>query len=289
MASLNSLGVGLILCCLLPVGCASHGESKVDSRVDSSQPLPSRPLGQTGEWNLIFHDEFNGDTLDTSKWTTCYWWDNQGCTNEGNNNLNWYQPDNVFLKDGKLILRAKEEKVTSPDGKQYAYTSGMVTTGRDSSALSDEPRATFQYVYVEMKAKVPLGQGLWPAFWLLPADHESRPEIDVMEMLGDDPYSVHMNFHYLDKYGDENSAGYTWMSPEPLTGWHVFAHDWQPGALTWYIDGVKHSHLEDYIPDEPMYLLANLAVGGDWPGSPDSSTPFPSKFEIDYIRVWARE
>jgi beta-glucanase (GH16 family) len=285
MVKLNRIGVGLVLCCLISVGFISRGKSEVNL----SQDLPSNPVGQTGKWHLIFHDEFDGDALDTSKWVTCYWWDNQGCTNEGNNNLNWYQSGNVGVQDGKLILRAKEETVTAPDGKTYSYTSGMVTTGRDSFELSVDPKATFQNVYVEMRAKVPRGQGLWPAFWLLPADQESRPEIDVMEILGDNPNEVHMNFHYLDERGDANSAGYTWKSSKPLNGWHVFANDWQPELLTWYIDGVKHSHLHEYIPDEPMYLIANLAVGGDWPGSPDASTTFPSDFEIDYIRVWMRD
>jgi len=285
MIKVNRFGAWLVLCCLLPIGCTSRGESEVDL----NGALPAKPVGQTGEWQLVFHDEFSGDELDTSKWVTCYWWDDEGCTNEGNNNLSWYQPGNVLLKGGKLILRAREETVTSPEGKAYGYTSGMVTTGRDTYDLSAEPKATFKHVYVEMRAKVPSGQGLWPAFWLLPADQESKPEIDVMEMLGDNPYEVHMNFHYLDEQGDENRAGYTWTSPEPLDGWHVFAHDWQPGALTWYVDGVKHSHLNEYIPDEPMYLIANLAVGGDWPGAPDDSTTFPSDFEIDYIRVWMRD
>jgi len=285
MIKLNRFGAWLVLCCLLPIGCTSRGESEVDL----NGALPAKPVGQTGEWQLVFHDEFGGDELDTSKWVTCYWWDDGGCTNEGNNNLGWYQPGNVLLEGGKLILRAKEETVSSPDGKAYRYTSGMVTTGRDTYDLSAEPKATFKHVYVEMRARVPASQGLWPAFWLLPADQESKPEIDVMEMLGDNPYEVHMNFHYLDEQGDENRAGYTWTSPEPLDGWHVFAHDWQPGALTWYVDGVKHSHLNEYIPDEPMYLIANLAVGGDWPGAPDDSTTFPSDFEIDYIRVWMRD
>lgn len=285
MVRLDTFGIGLALCCLLSISCASRSESEANP----SENLASKPLGQTGKWRLVFHDEFNGDELDTSKWVTCYWWDNEGCTNEGNNNLGWYKPGNVLVTDGKLVLRAKDEAVNSPEGKAYSYTSGMVTTGRDSSELSVEPKATFQHVYVEMRAKVPQGQGLWPAFWLLPADQESKPEIDVMEMLGDNLFEVHMNFHYLDEHGDENRAGYTWTSSEPLTGWHVYANDWQPGALTWYVDGAKHSHWNEYIPDEPMYLIANLAVGGDWPGSPDDSTAFPSDFEIDYIRVWMRD
>jgi beta-glucanase (GH16 family) len=282
--------VGLLFCGLLTFGCeAKGGVSERETEPMPSAELPSAPLGQRGNWTLVFHDEFEGTTLDTDKWVTCYWWDYEGCTNEGNENLGWYLPENVLVEDGKLILRAKEESVTTPDGTRYDYTSGMVTTGRDTSDLSVDPKATFKHVYVEMRARVPQGRGLWPAFWMLPAIQESKPEIDVMEMLGDNPYEVHMNFHYLDERGDENRAGYTWVSPEPITGWHVFAHDWQPRALTWYVDGVKHSHVNEYVPDEPMYLIANLAVGGEWPGDPDEDTVFPSDLEIDYIRVWMRD
>ena len=251
----------------------------------------SAPIGQSGEWNLVFRDEFEGSNLDRDKWVTCYWWDNEGCTNEGNDELQWYRPENVKLEDGKLILRAQEERVRASDGETYRYTSGMVTTGRDDYRLSPEPKATFKHVYVEMKAKVPGGQGLWPALWLLPEDHKAQPEIDVFEILGHDLSEVHMNFHYLDGSGDYERSNHSWESHKPLSGWHVFAVDWQPEGITWYIDGAKRAHFsgnKDYVPDEPMYLIANLAVGGDWPGKPDRNTPFPSDFEVDYIRVWMR-
>lgn len=285
MKRFEQLGLGLALCTLLTFGCTSQGETSVNP----NQAPPSRPLGKEGAWRLVFHDEFDGSELDRDKWVTCYWWDNGGCTNEGNENLNWYRPENVLVEDGKLILRAEQTPIRSPDGDRFAYTSGMVTTGRNTPDLDVEPKAAFKHVYLEMRAKVPAGKGLWPAFWLLPADQESKPEIDVMEILGDNPREVHMNFHYKDEHEDDNRASYTWTSTEPLTGWHVYGHDWQPEILSWYVDGVKHSHFDEHVPDEPMYLIANLAVGGEWPGAPDADTPFPSDFEIDYIRVWQRE
>ncbi len=258
-------------------------------------PGPTAPLGQSGTWNLVFSDEFEGDALDTDKWVTCYWWDDawndEGCTNEGNNELQWYRPENVAVEGGKLVLRAQEERVRVSNDEVYDYTSGMVTTGRDTHTLSAEPRATFKHVYIEMRAKIPAGRGLWPALWLLPADHKTRPEIDIIEVLGHDLKKAHMNFHYSDGKGNYQRADHSWVSPEPLTGWQVFAVDWQPQGVTWYINGTKRAHFagdKAYVPDEPMYLIANLAVGGDWPGSPDEATPFPSSFEIDYLRVWMR-
>jgi len=274
-------------------GCNSGGATAETEEVQV-QPVkpvqPARPVGQTGGWQLVFEDDFSGSELDTDKWVTCYWWDDGGCTIASNDELEWYRPDNVFLRDGKLVLSARKESVTAPDGREFAYTSGMVSTGTDTYQ-SEVHKATFKHVYVEMRARVPAGKGLWPALWLLPADYESLPEIDVMEILGDKPSELHMNFHYLDDEGNRNSEGHTWTSPEPLTDWHVYGLDWQPRGITWYLDGNKRNHYtaeDKYVPDEPMYLIANLAVGGDWPGTPDADTPFPSDFEIDFIRVWMR-
>lgn len=284
--------LALCACFLLTFGCNSKAGVAVDhTEALPTQPLPSRPLGQLGEWNLIFHDEFDGDVLDTEKWVTCYWWDDQGCTIGTNNELQWYQPGNILVEGGKLVLRAQKESVTAPDGRQFNYTSGMISSG-SVAYRGEDPRFASTHVYVEMRARVPEGQGLWPAFWLLPSSHKSLPEIDVMEILSDNLSEVHMNFHYLDDEGNYNRARNTWTSPIPLKDWHVFGHDWQPRGLTWYINGVKHAHFsgdEQYVPDEPMYLIANLAIGGDWPGAPDNSTLFPSDFEIDYIRVWMRK
>lgn len=279
-------------CCLLTFGCGSKAGIATGKAEPMPTPteLPTRPLGQTGEWNLIFHDEFEGDALNTDKWVTCYWWNDDGCTIETNNELQWYQPDNVSVENGNLILRAKEEAVTAPDGRQFEYTSGMISSGSLSYRGKDH-KFSSKHIYVEIRARVPEGKGLWPAFWLLPTRHESLPEIDVMEILGHNPNDLHMNFHYLDEEGNYNRFGNTWTSPQPLTDWHVFGHDWQPQGLTWYVNGVKHAYFsgdDRYVPDEPMYLIANLAVGGDWPGAPDDNTPFPSDFEIDYIRVWMR-
>jgi beta-glucanase (GH16 family) len=134
---------------------------------------------------------------------------------------------------------------------------------------------------------VPAGRGLWPAFWLLPANQRSLPEIDVMEILGDKPATVHMHFHYRGRGGRPVDKGNTWTSPGLAAGWHRFAIDWRPGVLRWLIDGTERFRITgSSVPDVPMYLVANLAVGGDWPGSPDRETPFPSVFKIDYIRVW---
>lgn len=227
------------------------------------------PVGT--DWTLMFSDDFDGTVLDVNKWNTCYWW---GCTNAANHELELYQPDDVMVQYGTLHLRAQQRSANG-----YNYTSGMIDS---------HDRFAFQYGYVEMRAKLPKGQGLWPTFWLL-SRNGWPPEIDIMENLGHEPNRVHLTFHY-NSSSDHLSSGTHWDGPDFSADYHTFAVEWNPQRLIWYVDGVEQKRYEDatQIPAEPMYILANLAVGGDWPGSPDASTPFPSYFDIDYIKVWQK-
>jgi len=249
-----------------------------------SDPTPAVP----GDWKLVWADEFEGKKLDSNRWTTCYWWADSGCTIISNHELEWYQPRNVSIQDGNLVLEARKEQVEGPDGKMFPYTSGMVSSGRATSEMGELPRYSFQYGYVEMRAKIPAGRGIWPAFWLLPITHESRPEIDIMEILGHEPGNIKFNYHYIDADGNKADTGSEWAGPDFSQDWHTFGVDWAPDQITWYVDGVKRYEMTDAasISSEPMYILLNLAVGGDWPGSPDGNTVFPSQYLIDYVRVY---
>jgi beta-glucanase (GH16 family) len=134
-----------------------------------------------------------------------------------------------------------------------------------------------------MRAELPQGKGLWPAFWMLPKDDSWPPEIDVVESIGD-PSRVYMAAH--SKYGKSDGAEAR-ITPNIF---HTFAVSWDRGDLIWYIDGSEAGRMA--TPDDmhkPMYMLANLAVGGNWPGSPDASTRFPAKLMIDYIRAYRFE
>lgn len=245
------------------------------------------PLGQTGAWQRTFTDEFDGAEIDADKWTTCYWWDDNGCTNLGTKELQWYLPGNTDVADGLLRLTARPETVTGIEGRAFTYTSGMVTTGRYYAEKYRPARFAMRYGYVEIRARVPAGQGLWPAFWLLPTDQKSRPEIDVMEILGHRPGVLEMHFHYSDGDGHRQGAGHQTDNPDLSENWHVYGLEWRANALVWYLDGVEQwRYAEPGIPDQPMYLIINLAVGGEWPGDPDATTPFPAQFLIDYVRAW---
>jgi beta-glucanase (GH16 family) len=235
-------------------------------------------------WHVAFDDEFDGARLATRRWATCYWWATTGCTNLGNHELEWYQPENVQVGGGALRLEARRARVTG-DGKPFSYTSGMVATIGHT-----DDRFSFRYGFVETRARVPRGTGFWPAFWMLPTSRDSKPEVDVFEMLGDQPRTMSMHVHWRGPGGNELADGVEWSGPDFTAGWHTFGLDWEPDHLTWYVDGVPRWQVTDpaRIPHEPMYLIANLAVGGDNTVPPTASTPFPSTFALDYVRVWHR-
>jgi beta-glucanase (GH16 family) len=245
-----------------------------------------RPTGQVGadrSWRLTFHDEFDASGLDSTVWARCYWWAEDACTNASNRELQCYVPDGVRVDQGTLRLSAVEA-VTECEGQSFGYRSGMI-----SGVARGGPRQVFQDGFFEMRARVPSGRGLLPAFWLLPASEASEPEIDVMEILGDTPEVVRMHYHWRDEDGEERTIGADWAGEDMSAGWHTFAVHWTPRLVRWFVDGVPRWTVtadEAPLPKEPMYVLATLAVGGDYPGSPDGDTAFPATFEIDYIRVW---
>ena len=236
--------------------------------------------------SLFFADEFNAPRVDASRWNRCHWWGPTGCTIAGNNELEWYTPEQVDQRRGSLRLTAARSSTLGANGKRYDYRSGMVTTG--SVAQKGSPaKFAFQYGYLEARVRIPSGAGLWPALWLLPASNRSRPEIDIFEIRGSRTDAMSMHLHTINDRGNRRSSGEHWTGPDLAVGWHVFTLDWQPGSLRWLVDGKEAWQVVgDEVPSEPMYIVANLAVGGDWPGPPTPATAFPSTFFIDYIRVW---
>lgn len=250
------------------------------------------PVGQPGTWQLLFADGFAAETLDPGKWATCYWWDEGGCTNEGAHELQWNQPANVSLGSGHAILRARRDAIrpvtqaalcAACDGRWYAYSSGMLSTGSGPGDAAP-PRFAFRYGFAELRAWIPRGRGLVPAFWMLPVSRKSLPEIDVMIVQGQRPDRLHATVSTA-----ERSADATVVGDDLSAGWHVYGIDWSPGRLVWYLDGKEVWRQEGAgLPAEPMYLLLTLAVGGGSAGPPDSSTAFPADFMIDHVRVWRR-
>jgi len=247
-------------------------------------PVPDgagRPAG--------FAEDFEDGALDASLWNTCHWWADGGCTIASNDEMQWYLPSQVSIEDGELVLTAERADTPGADGEVYPYRSGMVTTGPPD--YDSDAKYAFTYGTVEARLRVPAGIGLWAALWLLPADKESRPEIDVLEVLGNDPSQLLMHFHPADR--DEESLGSAYETPEGRSfadGWREVRLEWEPGRLRFFVDGDHVWEVTgDQVPDEPMYVVANLAVGGEYPGPPDDDTVFPATYRIDYIRVREQE
>jgi beta-glucanase (GH16 family) len=255
------------------------------------------PVEQRDGWTMTFHDEFKGTTLNTTKWVTCYPdMDprDKGCIH--GDELQRYLPENVIVSDGTVKLRAQKENYVAPDGEKYKYTSGMITTGKDKWDTTTPAKFTYQYGYMEMRAKVPHGQGLWSAFWTLPWVKSDPglwpPEIDVVEILGHNTAEAYMTYHWRGHAAEPESNGEKWTGPDLSQDFHTYGALWEPSAIRWFIDGreVRAAFTDDSnIASFPQYLLANLAVGGSWPGAPEATTPFPSDLEIDHIRVWQKQ
>ena len=240
-------------------------------------------------WKLTWQDEFSGSRLDLSKWSFV-----TGGNGFGNHELQAYtdRPSNVYLENGMLVIKAQREEYTAADGIARQYTSGRLTTsGKFAQA----------YGRFEARIRIPYGQGIWPAFWMMGDGNTPWPgrgEIDVMENIGREPDTVHGTIHGP---GYSGSHGIGAPSLLPLgrrftDDFHIFAVEWEPQTIRWFADDhlYKTTTPADlpagakWVYDHPFYLLLNLAVGGDWPGNPDETTVFPQMMRIDYVRVYQR-
>ncbi|MEU7072526.1 glycoside hydrolase family 16 protein [Streptomyces narbonensis] len=234
------------------------------------------------DWRLVLDEDFDGTELDDRTWTTCYDWDKDGCTNSGNDELQWYLPEQVSVRDGELTLTAERRETRGSDDRTYPWTSGMISTGRDD--WYGEPRRTFTYGYFEASIRIPAEAGMFPAFWLMPDSRFTPPEIDIMEFL-DSTQEVSMYVHWRDEDGDEDRQRGTYGPVDFPAEFHVFGLLWEPHKLVWYVDGVEHLRVTDThrIPDVPMEILINLAVGV--PKAPPASVD-SARMDVDWVRVW---
>ena len=245
-------------------------------------------------WSLVWSDEFNGpsgSTVDSSKWSF-----DIGGGGWGNNELETYtsRPVNAELQDGALVITVLKETLKGPDKIARHYTSARLLTKNKFSQT---------YGRFEARIKIPYGQGIWPAFWLLGdnIDNVHWPncgEIDIMENIGKEPSIVHGTFHgpgYSGKNG--LSAAYTLPGGQKFSdNYHTFAVEWEANVMRFYVDArlYKTRTPADLPPgkawvfNHPFFLILNVAVGGNFPGSPDATTVFPQLMKVDYVRVYKR-
>jgi beta-glucanase (GH16 family) len=269
-----------------PAHSSPRATVSLSATAPARAPQPSAPAQPAvpGSWHLVFADDFSGESPDPSRWVTCYDWNLDGCTNAGNRELEWYTPEQVTVRNGTATLTSVRKPTTGTGGKVYPWASGMLSTGRPSWNAS--PRFTFTYGYIEASIKMPATTSMFPAFWLLTADETVRPEVDIAEMIGSSTF-VLMNLHVSTPTGTDARSPHSYGPVDFSAGYHEFAVDWEPEAITWYIDGVARYAITDrlIIPTGPMEMLFTLAVG--FPNAPPADVSTAS-MSIEHVRVWQR-
>jgi beta-glucanase (GH16 family) len=226
-------------------------------------------------WELTFHDEFDGAGLDGAAWVKRYKWGEAPVNGE----LQAYVDGAFQVQDGILTIEGAKQSGTYAN-ETFSYTSGVLCSVHEQT-----------YGYFEARLRVPAGQGLWPAFWLLHANGTPDVnEIDIHEILGQQPTRVYMTNHWGTSYASNHfSDGTWWDGPDFSADFHTFGLEWSPDAIVWTIDGVERKrHTGPGIPHVPMYVILNLAIGGDWPGAPDQTTVLPARYQIDYVRAYSK-
>lgn len=242
-------------------------------------------------WALVWNDEFDGPALNLEKWSY-----EIGGHGWGNNELQYYSDDDstAFIQDGKLVIRADlvPQGTGSADNLRYFSSARLRTSGKGD----------WRYGRIEVKAKLALGQGIWPAIWMLPTDWmyggwPESGEIDIMEHVGYDPGRVHGSIHtgsYNHKINTQR--GGSKLLDKISSKFYVYAIEWYEDRIDFLIDDSKYFSFQNdgkndfntWPFNQRFHLLINIAVGGDWPGSPDETTQFPTEMEVEYVRVYEK-
>jgi len=266
------------------------------------------------KWTLVWNDEFEGATIDASKWDfdlgNGFWSKaaNQWIPGWGNGEREYYtrEPENVFLKDGALHIRVLKK---SRDG--FNYTSARLKSRKaDGGVLFAK-----KYGKIEFRAKLPTGRGVWPALWMMPQDDKYggwplSGEIDVMEARGQEPTKVLGTLHYGNPKS-HLSHEFSFPSDGSIADWHAYSVEWEPGEIRWGVDGriyAKQDFWWSASPasgkskatkttvrpwpapfDQRFYIIMNVAVGGNFLGDPDDTTKFPAEMLVDYVRAYDKE
>lgn len=270
------------------VSAPATSQSKPKPAPTQAPSAPVQPVRD--DTKLLFCDEFDKLNLRSNggTWDTSYYWQGKDNGSTLPNEQQWYLDADfaptrsvrtVDADKGVLSFTARR----TPDSiagytEGHAYVSGLITSGRTFAQ---------KFGYFEMRAKLPAGSGLWPAFWLVPGDMTASHEIDVMEAVGQDLRHLHTSFHK--HVGGLVSQTKVSDVPDLSQDYHLFGADWQADKITWYFD--RKPIFEVTTPAElqkPMFMIANLAAGGGMPGPVKDDTPLPAQMQVDYIRVWDR-
>jgi beta-glucanase (GH16 family) len=269
----------------LVAGCASGAAAPP---IDTSSPPPPKT------WQLVWSDEFNGpagQSFDPAKWVA-----ETGGSGWGNQEREYYttRPENIAVDgNGHLVITALAEPSTTTLTCWYGacrYTSARIKT-----------KGLFSQTYgrFEARVRIPRGQGLWPAFWMLGDNIDAvgwpqSGEIDIMENIGREPSTVHGTVHGPGYSGAGGIGGPSQLASPFADDFHLYAVEWSPGLIRWFVDDTQYFQVTTssipinatWVFDHPFFLLLNVAVGGGWPNDPDATTTFPQQMVVDYVRVY---
>lgn len=281
---MKNLSIFFLICFFgITSGCVSDDDAKKNN--GNSVTIPTQGLTSPTTYpgmRLVWSDEFDGSTLNEANWSHET---GNGQNGWGNNELQFYRPQNTSIQDGHLVITAKKEAF---GGREYT-SSRIITKGKQQ----------FRYGRVDIRASLPKGQGIWPALWMLGSnfDQVSWPacgEIDIMEMVGGNgrENTVHGTVHWEHDGKHANFGGkYTLGNGTLSDKFHVYSIVWDANSIRWFIDD-KQYHVIDTTPaqlDEfrrSFFFIFNIAVGGNWPGSPDATSTYPQHMIVDYVRVF---
>ena len=271
----------LVSCSSLLSGC----------RIISDPPPPIPPA----RWTLVWGDEFSGpdgSLPDPNKWTY-----DIGGKGWGNQELESYTKrlENARIEKGNLVITALSDNYTGADGLTREYTSARLKT-----------QGLFAQAYgrIEARIKIPEGQGMWPAFWMLGEDIASVGwprcgEIDIMENVGKEPGTVHGSLHgpSTERPTSDLTSIFSLPGGQKFADeFHLYAVEWEQNLVRFYVDSNLYASFDSsqwpaggkWVFDHPFFIILNLAVGGNWPGSPDASTKFPQSMLVDYVHVYTK-
>jgi beta-glucanase (GH16 family) len=264
---------------VLPSGSDCLFDDLTLTAAPGTTPAPS------GDWKLLWTDDFNGSSLNTNRWNLI----------EGpstiNGELPYFRAQNATVSGGHLIIKTEKEKFGGRD-----FTSAHIDTRN---------KFNFKYGRIDVLALLPTGQGIKPDIWTLhpdctaytPCTTHWPPELDILEMLGSDPTKIYQSFHYSTSYHSlypaKTSNTKEVTVSDSSKNWHTYSVEWEPGEIRTYTDGIQTNRLNDrelgYVAyDENMYLILATTVGGDWAKTPNSSTVFPQYTKIDSVKYYTR-
>ena len=272
-----------------PTRAATPTATAIPTSTPIATPVPIPANAKEG-WELVWSDEFEGDSIDPDNWTY-----EIGGWGWGNGEAQYYtsRPENARVENGMLVIEARQEKY-----EDSYYTSARLIT---------QDLREFQYGRIEARIKVPEGDGLWPAFWMLGSDFERNPdqpldsnwphvgEVDIMEHVGREPDLIMGTVHGPGYSGAGGLGRWNRQEYDIADEFHTYAIEWDETGITWFYDGEPYYTLtpddlndREWVFDKEFFLLLNLAIGGQFGGTIGLDTKFPTNLYVDYVRVYQR-